>query len=174
MLIFVPVPAGNVPSQEKMRGGSEGAREGADLKLISHSYLETRGCRSSVQPSCATVMMVPSPLLWAAGSVSEATVLYHPSAEACSSDGLCQDSGSPDVHQNSSRTEKRSPSLLDRRVDWRRVSINASLIQETCNRNSCSGRLFSPADQAGEREDLRSVPPRRQKRSRFYQSRGNK
>lgn len=51
MLIFVPVPAGNVPSQEKIGGGGEGAREGGDLKLISHSYLDTRGCGSSVQPS---------------------------------------------------------------------------------------------------------------------------
>lgn len=154
MLIFVPVPAGNVPSQEKIRGGSE------DLKLISHSYLETRGCRSSVQPSCATVMTVPSPLLWAVRSVSEVIVLYHPSAEACSSDGRCQDS--PNIHQNSFRTEeKRSLSLLDRRVDlrglsadWRRVGINANL---TRSRNSCSGRHFNPADQARAGNDNQSA-----------------
>lgn len=154
MLIFVPVSAGNVPSQEKMRGGSEGAREGADLKLISHSYLETRGCRSSVQPSYTTVMMVPSPLLWAVRSVSEAGVLYHPSAEACSSDSLCQDL--PTSTKNSLRTEKkRSLSLLDWSVDvrgisadWRCVGINANFIKKTCNRNSCSGPHLNPADQA--------------------------
>lgn len=37
-------------------------------------------------------MTVPSPLLWAVRSVSEVIVLYHPTAEACSSDGRCQDS----------------------------------------------------------------------------------
>lgn len=146
MLIFVPVPAGNVPSQEKIRGGSEGAREGADLKLISHSYLETRGCRSSVQPSCATVMTVPSPLLWAVRSVSEVIVLYHPSAEACSSEGFCQDS---QTLPTSTRTEeKRSPSLLDRRVDlrgisadWRRVGMNANLIKKDLQQKQL---LWSP------------------------------
>lgn len=51
MLIFLPVPTGNVPSQEKIGGGGEGAQEGGDLKLISHSYLDTRGCRSSAQAS---------------------------------------------------------------------------------------------------------------------------
>lgn len=51
MLIFVPVPAGRFPSQEKIGGGGEERHEGGDLKLISHSYLDTRGCRSSVQPS---------------------------------------------------------------------------------------------------------------------------
>ncbi|CAF90195.1 unnamed protein product, partial [Tetraodon nigroviridis] len=44
-------PAGNIPSHEKIGRKGEGADEGGDLKLISHSYLDTRGCRSSVQPS---------------------------------------------------------------------------------------------------------------------------
>lgn len=72
------------PVREKMRGGSEGACEGGDLKLISHSYLDTGGCRSSVQPSWCRGNDGPPPLLWAPGSVSEVKVLYHPSAGACS------------------------------------------------------------------------------------------
>lgn len=36
MLIFLPAPAGNVPSQEKIRGGSEGGRRSkAHLSLLS-------------------------------------------------------------------------------------------------------------------------------------------
>lgn len=92
MLIFRPVPAGNIHSQEKIVGEGEGADEGGDLKLISHSYLDTRGCRSSVQPSwCHSNDGPPPPLLWAMRSLSEVSVLYHPSTEACSFDGLNQD-----------------------------------------------------------------------------------
>lgn len=143
------------------RKSEEEAKERADLKLISHSYLGTRGCRSSVQPSCATVMMVPSPLLWAVRSVSEVMVLYHPSAEACSSYSRCQDSHSPNIHQNSFRTEEKR-SLLDRRglsADWRHVGINANLIKKDLQQKQL---LWSPpADQARAGNDTRLAPPRR-------------
>lgn len=122
------------PVRRKSEGEAKEPERGADLKLISHSYLETRGCRSSVQPSCATVMMVPAPLLWAVRSVSEVIVLYHPSAEACNSGGLCQDSQTlPASTRAASEGRRKDPRLCWIggliSADWRRVGMNANLIK---------------------------------------------
>lgn len=163
MLIFVPVPAGNLPSQKKIGGGGgEGAHEGGYLKLISHSYLDTRGCRSSVKPSwCHSNDGSPSsPLgcevtIWgqcALSSLSRSLQLWR------SSPGLTEP---PNIHrkqQNSFRTQdKGSATLLDLRdgprgisAAWWHVRINANSISKTgtCYRNSCQ---FNPADQATQR-----------------------
>lgn len=52
----------------------------------------------------ATVMMVPPPLLRAVRSLSEVSVLYHPSAAACSSAGPRQDSPGLQTSTTTSKT----------------------------------------------------------------------
>lgn len=162
MLIFVPVPAGNVPSQEKIRGGSEGVWEGGDLKLISHSYLETRGCKSSVQPSwCHSKNGPLSPHLGCEVSIWGQCALSSPSRSLQLGRSLPGITGSSKIRrkqQNSFRTEENgSPSLLDRTgisADWRCVRFNANSIKKTC---SCTDPHISPADQASERRITRST-----------------
>lgn len=96
----------------------------------------------------ATVMMVPPPLLWAVRSLSEVSVLYHPSAEACSSGGLHQDSAGLWTSTTSSKaaSEQKRKDLLDlgdgpRGISaaWRGVRMNANSPSKTgsCCRNSC-------------------------------------